>query len=401
LAELERRYADKPVRFFHVIPGENAVQALDFKKHYRSDATYLLDPTYEVAKSYEGMSWPTDLIVDAKGKIAGRWQGLFEEQARKAAVKTLDELAAKAPGGPPKGTYCVGSKCYVRSKTDVFELQPTMAADEQGQLHLVFVRDRGGVGDLFHQILEDGQWSQPTRITRSAADDYAPFLCSDAERGVRLVWCSNRGPLSRYDVFTNRFDGSAWSPAQQVTTTDDDAAHPRAVVDRQGNFWVTYYRWVPWGPEQSRDREVFVRYHDGQDWSDEMQISPTDVPRYEDHADPSIAADASGNVWVTWAWDTHPQADSWPYPPTFGSAIFTRQLRVNQPPSRVEMVAMRASSLQAAMQNASWAFLPEVHCRGDQPWCLRDSFGRRRARLRSHLVRGRQGLSCSHRAGEE
>ncbi|MCP4250705.1 MAG: hypothetical protein GY778_27000 [bacterium] len=368
MVELEERYAEKPVHFFHVIPGENAVQALDFKKHYRSDAVFLMDPTYATSKTYQGMSWPTDLIVDPEGQIVGSWIGLSKTQDRAAAVKLLDELAAKARGGPPRGTYCVGNKCYVRTEQDVFEMQPTMVADRAGQLHLVFVRDRGGVGDLYHHRLDGGTWSEPKRITRSAADDYAPALCADPAGGVRLVWCSNRSPSGRYDIFANRLQDTTWSAPERITETDDDAAHPRAVVDKQGNFWITYYRWMPWNSGQSRDREIFARYHDGQAWSKEIQLSPTDVPIYEDHADPSIAADAAGNVWVAWAWDTHPEQGKWPYAPTFGSAVFTRQLRAGQPPSQLQMVAMRSPSIRAAKRNGVWAFLPEVACRSDQPW---------------------------------
>jgi hypothetical protein len=153
-----------------------------------------------------------------------------------------------------------------------------------------------------------------------------------------------------------------------VAETNDDAAHPRAAVDTRGHVWVTYYRWIPWQAGRSRDREIFVRYHDGDHWSEPMQVSPTDVPRYEDHADPSIAADAAGNVWIAWSWDTHPQQDHWPFAPTFGPAIFARQLRAGHPPSRLQMVAMRASSLRAAKRNPAWAFLPEVYCCGDRPW---------------------------------
>ena len=41
-------------------------------------------------------------------------------------------------------------------------------------------------------------------ITRSPADDYATTLRGDAERVVRLVWCSNRAASGKYDVWTMR-----------------------------------------------------------------------------------------------------------------------------------------------------------------------------------------------------
>lgn len=368
MAELERKYADRPVHFFHVTCGENPIQALDFRKHYRSEAAHLLDTDYRVSDAFRAGSWPTTVLVDPEGRIAGRWLGVTEEGKWVDALAKLDACLERADGGPPKGSYCLDGKCYVRRAGSAWENEPALAADGAGNLHLVYTREVGGCGDLFERTLTGDTWSEPARITTSAGDDYAPALCHDGERGLRLVWCSNRGPSGKYDIWTCRWDGSAWSPAEQVSKTDDDAARPRCVVDAQGNFWVTYYRWMAWGPRRSRDREVFVRYHDGRAWSAELQISPTDVPRYEDHADPAIAADGAGNVWVAWAWDTHPEEGKWAYDPTFGSAVFARQLRANQPMSQVQLVGMRAPSIAAAKRSAQWAFAPEVMCRSDVPW---------------------------------
>ncbi len=345
-----------------MFPGENAIQVLDYKKHYRSGAEHLLDPTYSVGWAYKAGSWPTTVIVDPQGNIAGRWLGVTDISNWSEAIKTLDNELAGVKTVKPKGTYCIGNKCIVRSKKDAFDSQPTMVVAGDGRIHLVFTREQNGSGNLYWQVLEKGKWSDPCRVTRSAADDYSPHICPDGEKAIRLVWCSDRDSSGKYDVWTKRFDGETWSAAQQVVKTDDDAARPRCVMDTAGNFWVTYYRWILWGPRRSRDREIFARYHDGKAWSPEIQVSPQDEPSYEDHADPAIAADRSGNVWIAWAWDTHPRAESWKYQPAFGSAIFTRQLRAGMVPSKPQLVGMRAKSIKAARENVNWAFLPEVYC---------------------------------------
>lgn len=369
LVELERTYADRPVHFFHVVVGENAAQALDFQKHYRSEAGFLLDTNYRVAKSYEALSWPTYVIVDAAGNLAGRWQGLAQKKNRNAIVDVLEGALKDAQGGPPKGAFCTADTCFAPSAADAQETQPVLRADAAGRVHLVYVRERGATGELHHRIYADGRWSEPQRITKTAADHYAPALCGDRQGGLWLVWCSNEAASGKYDVWAQHFDGHKWSSAQAVTACNDDAAHPRAAVDSAGRLWVTYYRWIPWSPGLTRDREVFVRRHDGRGWSDEIQISPTDVPIHEDHTDPSIVADERGNVWVAWVWDTHPNND-WPYPATFGQAMFARSIDVRGEIGPVEMVAVRAPSAKAATKNPHWVFAPELVCREDQPWFL-------------------------------
>lgn len=52
----------------------------------------------------------------------------------------------------------------------------------------------------------------------------------------------------------------------------------------------------------------------------ETPISPTDMPRPEDHAHRSIASDAAGSLWVTWSRDTSFKAESQAFAPTFGPA---------------------------------------------------------------------------------
>jgi hypothetical protein len=368
LAEWERELADRPVHFFHLIQGENSVQAVDFQKHYRSEAGYLLDTDYAVAKAYKAMGWPTYVCVDAEGKISGRWLGLGDKNGPEAR-KTLEAALAKATGGPPKGAFCTGTICVLPSDKDNLESEATMAADQRGRAHLVFVRQRGSGGDLLHRTWDAQKWSDPQPITRVAADHYSPSLCQDAKDGLWLVWCSNQAASGKYDVWAVRYDGEHWAAPMQVTQSNDDAAHPRAAVDSQGNLWVTYYRWIPWRHGLSRDREIFVRRYDGKTWSDETQVSPTDVPRYEDHTDPSIAADGQGNAWVAWVWDTHPEKN-WAYAPTFGQTVFARRLRADGELQPLEMVAVRAASMRAAKNQPTWAFAPELTCRQDQPWFL-------------------------------
>jgi len=74
--------------------------------------------------------------------------------------------------------------------------------------------------------------------------------------------------------------------------------------DEKGRMWVTYYKWHKMG-RYSRDKEVYFRRLENGKWSQEIQISPTDVPRYEDHSDPSIST-YGNSVIVAWSWDFHP-----------------------------------------------------------------------------------------------
>jgi hypothetical protein len=111
-----------------------------------------------------------------------------------------------------------------------------------------------------------------------------------------------------YNVFA-----ASWAPSSphiepmQLTEAKDDAMHARLACDPHGRVWVAYYKWQKMGLAwalKSRDREVFIRRFDGYEWSKEVQVSPTDVPTYEDHCDAAVVAFGDG-VMVAWSWDYH------------------------------------------------------------------------------------------------
>jgi hypothetical protein len=90
----------------------------------------------------------------------------------------------------------------------------------------------------------------------------------------------------------------------RLTDSGDDAMHARMACDDKGHVWAAYYKWHKMG-KYSRDKEVYIRKLENGQWSNEIRISPTDVPQYEDHSEPSISAYGSG-VAIAWSCDFYP-----------------------------------------------------------------------------------------------
>ena len=132
--------------------------------------------------------------------------------------------------------------------------------------------------------------------------------------------------------------------------------------DRQGNIYLTYYKWHKIG-QRSRDKEVYLRQWSDAQWSDEIQISPTDVPQYEDHSDPAIVAHNDGAT-VSWSWDFHRpkgytrDAES----PT----IFVRKIDAGLKPGRIIPMSGHQIDVTPVIGQG----------RGNHIWCAWDSLGR-------------------------
>jgi hypothetical protein len=173
---------------------------------------------------------------------------------------------------------------------------------------LSFVRNEAGERKVMLRVLGDGTGKEEILVSGGLKDPYYAVLAVD-RRDTIWMFFTALAESGNYDVFARHYsnEGGLSDPVN-LTESGDDAMHPDAAVDGSGNVWVTYYRWQKMG-FHSRDKEIFARFFDGEAWSEEMRLSPRDLPDYEDHTDPSIAPAPDGGVCVAWSWDMHPLQD--------------------------------------------------------------------------------------------
>ncbi len=180
---------------------------------------------------------------------------------------------------------------------------PSLACAEDGRVYLAFTSNRNGNSDVFVRVFDGKSWSSDGPVAATQADEYDAAVVLDRKGRRWLSWTSN-ADAKNYNIFVAAVtDPSEPIKPTQLTRADDDAMHARMACDRNGRVWATYYRWHKMGPN-SRDKEAYARWHDGGKWSEEIRVSPTDVPTYEDHTDPTITAYGEG-VAVAWSWDFH------------------------------------------------------------------------------------------------
>jgi hypothetical protein len=129
------------------------------------------------------------------------------------------------------------------------------------------------------------------------------------------------------------------------------------------DVWITYYKWQKNTQGISRDKEIFVRRLQNGALSQEIQVSPTDVPSYEDHTDPAVAI-VGDRMLICWSWDFHQpkgytrDAES----PT----IFVSAIGDDLKPSKPFHVSGRDIDM-----------VPVLAAQGDVAWCAWDSLVQR------------------------
>lgn len=296
------------MQVIRVISGENELSALEFQKHYRLPIVHLLDPDRKVEKQYNPDGWPCLMLVDRDGKVLFSTTSLLEREMSKInpLLTEMFREPIKVRGIKMDGAIYMPATLQRSGETgrpkrcDRF---PSLAYSDDECVYLVFTTNRGANSDVFLRVFDGTTWLDDRPVAATEADEYDGTVLADRDGGIWLSWTSNADG-SNYNIFAARlWNRSDPIKPERITNADDDAMHARMAFDREGDFWLTYYKWHKMGP-YSRDKEVYVRRYRGKEWPQEIRVSPTDVPTYEDHTDPAIAASRQGVV-VSWSWDFH------------------------------------------------------------------------------------------------
>jgi len=266
----------------------------------------LLDPTRAFEKTYDRDGWPFLIVADRDGKV------LFADASpgdRTPLEALLDKITAKAPAvesTTAEGIFYMPATLGRSSELKAIKHRdrfPSVACAPDGRVYVAFTTNRAGNDDVFVRVYDGKTWSKDYPIAATAADEHDAVVAVDKSGTVWFSWTSNAGG-EKYNIFVaSGKDVSKIGAGQRVTEADDDAMHGRIACAADGKVWLTYYKWG-YVQGSSRDKEVYVRRFDGKAWSDEIHVSPEDVPSYEDHSDPIVAATDKGAV-VAWSWDFH------------------------------------------------------------------------------------------------
>jgi hypothetical protein len=294
------------VAFLRVLSGECEQTARDYRRHYRSRLPHLIDPTRSFERRHSRRGWPFFLILDGEGNVRYAATTLLSREPR--ILELLEELA---PGQPFEVVEHAGTR-YAKATAERnglagvgLEARPTLLARGTGVAALLVVEGESGSEVRLRPI---GEKAGPEILVSEGYADAFDATAALFRNELHVAFCALAGS-GRYDVFVRavKSDGSL-DPATNLTASDDDAMSPVVATDGKGALWIAYTRWHKMGAF-SRDKEVYAKRLDDEGWSEEMRLSPDDVPTYEDHTDPAIAGLPGGGVVVAWSWDLHRTED--------------------------------------------------------------------------------------------
>ena len=307
VAALEKEYRRTGLQVIRVISGDNELSALDFQKHYRLPVVHLMDSDRAFERKYNRRGWPFLMLVDPNGQVLYKCNNLIDRDTElKQQIRKFKKESFPAETKTADGVFYMTSTLQRSGeieKTLQNERFTSIAAGSDGQVYTVFTSLKNGNSDIVMRIYDGASSSKDIPIAATDADEYDGTVLVDNKNRVWVCWTSNAVD-NKYQIhLTSLKDVRDGRQSINVSKSKEDAMHSRMTADDSGNLWITYYQWHNMG-NNSRDKEVYLRKYSNGAFSEEVRISPTDVPVYEDHTDPSISI-SKGQVFVCWSWDFH------------------------------------------------------------------------------------------------
>jgi hypothetical protein len=296
------------MQIIRVVSGDNELTVMDFQKHYRMPVVHLMDSDVAFEGKYNRRGWePFLMLVDKEGNSIYRCVNLIDRDRK--LQRLLKKLKSKSF---PANTRTVDGIYYMNStlqrsgeieKTLQNDRFTSIAAGDDGQIYTVFTSLKNGNSDIIMRIYNGNSLNKNISIAATDADEYDGTVLVDNKNRVWICWTSNAVD-NKYQIhLTSLKDVREGRQSIVVSKSQDDTMHGRMAADDSGSIWITYYQWHNMG-QISRDKEVYLRKYSNGTLSEEIHISPSDVPVYEDHTDPSISV-MNGQIFVSWSWDFH------------------------------------------------------------------------------------------------
>jgi hypothetical protein len=177
-------------------------------------------------------------------------------------------------------------------------IQPQVAVDRQGRVHMIYFRGDAGHGDVFYARLENGDFSSPMQVNSRPGSSIAvgnirgPQMALGKNSRVHVCWNgsgkADKGPSGQSPMLYTRLNdaGTAFEPERNVIQAAYGLDGGGSVAaDDAGNVYVAWHAPKP-GVQGEENRCVWVAYS-----SDEGK---TFAPEHQANSEPTGACGCCG-----------------------------------------------------------------------------------------------------------
>ena len=183
------------------------------------------------------------------------------------------------------------------------DTDPDAVVTQDGTLWLSWARKIstccGSTAQIFYKTLVGNVWSSETQLTSDATLNLYPGLTATKDGRVWLVWSKwlNAGKI--YQVFSSINNGTSWSPAYRIVSSNSLDAHPDVLQDRNGTLWLFWARDLSIGGGLF-ETKIFTKssFDNGLSWSADTQLTFDPLCCQTDESDPAPVTASGNTIWI-------------------------------------------------------------------------------------------------------
>ncbi|NOZ72154.1 MAG: peptidase S8 [Chloroflexi bacterium] len=183
------------------------------------------------------------------------------------------------------------------------QTQPAIASDAQGNVHVVWVEQRGPVQLLLVSHLQAGSstWTIPEVVAApmpATAKPARPDLVVSRRGQLIVAWEDSRHAATAPDIYYSQralATASPWSSPQPINDDNGPAAQHKPHLALS-----PYSVMATWEDNRNGNSDIFIAWFkdDGSGWETNQRINTDTGTALQ--TDPDVAMDANGNAVVVW-----------------------------------------------------------------------------------------------------
>lgn len=195
----------------------------------------------------------------------------------------------------PKAMFARVSFGYILSiqpLSNYRSYSPSVAVDDYGRTHIVWVDERNGNPEIYYAMVEDEMIGEPVRVSNDESVSDYPAIAVDRNGTVYIVWADGRD--GNWEIYGRSFDGTGWSEEIRITNGPSSSIWPRIAIDSANRLHLLWTDWRGYGDFP----KVYYKFCDPSSWicGEDTLLSPPSSGAWGG----AIAVDEKDTLHVVW-----------------------------------------------------------------------------------------------------
>ncbi|MFX0098492.1 MAG: PKD domain-containing protein [Candidatus Hodarchaeota archaeon] len=252
----------------------------------------------EAVSTETSQAWYPSIAVDGSGNVHVVWH----DDTNFVEFDNIEDIMYKNRNATGSWTYTE----LVSNGSTGYAMYPSIAVDDSQKVHVVWYDSSGPDPVILYKYrnITSGIWSVNETVSNESGFSFNPSIAVDGSGNVHVAWGDSSNYSSSgddYDILYKRWNETAgsWTTTEVVSTeSTSNSDLPSIAADGSGNVHVTWEDLSNYS-SSGTDKDIFYKFWNATDdsWTVTRVVS-TESTNFS--FTPSIAVDITGTAHMAW-----------------------------------------------------------------------------------------------------